>query len=97
MGRVPPLLLFFIMDIIYERFPYRYISCGILDNGHPDYRIQKADEWTKRYRDMYLCDNQMQFLVAIDDFEYTKWLDPDNPPCYRKGNVVKSYKGAIYK
>ena len=46
---------------------------------------------------MYLCDNHMQFLVAIDDYQYTKWLDPDNPPCYRKGNVVKSYKGAIYK
>ena len=65
------------MKILFERFPYRYIQDGILENGFPDYRIQKADSYTKRYRDMYLLDNQMQLLTAIDDFEYTKWLDPD--------------------
>ena len=26
---------------------------------------------------MYLCDNGMQLTQAIEDFEYTKWLDPD--------------------
>ena len=70
--------------IIFERFPYRYIERGILENGHPDYRIQKADSWTKRYHDMYLLDNQMQLLIAIEDFEYTKWLDPNRVPCYVK-------------
>ena len=88
MGRVLPLFYFFIMNIIYERFPYRYISCGTLDNGHPDYRIQKADEWTKRYRDMYLCDNGMQLTTAIEDFEYTKWLDPEGVPCYVKDHTM---------
>jgi len=24
----------------------------------------------------------MQFKTAIDDFEYTKWLDPAGVPCY---------------
>ena len=42
----------------------------------PDYRIQKAHEYTKRYSDMFLLDNQMQLLTAMDDFEYTKWLTP---------------------
>jgi hypothetical protein len=70
------------MKIILEKFPYRYVECGTLDNGFPDYRIQKADSWTKRYRDMYLLDNQMQLLTAIEDQEYTKWLDPDRVPCY---------------
>ena len=60
-----------------ERHPYRYVSVGTLENGFPDYRIQKFNEWSKRYSDMYLCDNQMQILTAIEDFEYTKWLDPD--------------------
>ena len=57
------------MKIILERFPYRYVECGTLDNGFPDYRIQKADSWTKRYSDMYLLDNQMQLLTAMEDFE----------------------------
>jgi len=44
------------MEVILERYPYRYVSCGTLENGFPDYRIQK----------------------------YTKWLDPDDVPCYVK-------------
>jgi hypothetical protein len=31
---------------------------------------------------MYLCDNEMQLMTAMEDFEYTKWLDPDRVPCY---------------
>ena len=78
-------MTFFIMNqvkVLLERFPYRYVSVGVLENGFPDYRIQKANEYTKRYSDMYLCDNQMQILLAMEDFEYTKWLDPEGVPCY---------------
>ncbi len=60
-----------------ERYPYRYVQSGILDNGTPDFRIQKFNEVTDKYRDMYLCDNAMQIDTAMEDFEYTKWLDPD--------------------
>ena len=72
--------------IILERSPYRYIQCGTLEiNGMPDYRIQKFNEWTKRYSDMYLLDNQMQLDVCLEDPEYTKWLDPDpEVGAYRK-------------
>ena len=71
------------VQVIHERFPYRYVQCGTLEiNGKPDYRIQKFNEWTKRYSDMYLLDNQMQLDYALEDFEYTKWLDPDRVPCY---------------
>jgi hypothetical protein len=70
-------------SVLMERFPYRYVQVGTLEiNGKPDYRIQKADSYTGRYRDMYLCDNEMQLMTAIEDFEYTKWLDPDRVPCY---------------
>ncbi len=70
-----------------ERFPYRYVQVGTLEiNGKEDCRIQKADSYTGRYRDMYLCDNKTQFLLAMEDFEYTKWLDPDRVPCYIKEN-----------
>ena len=69
-----------------ERFPYRYVESGTLENGRPDFRIQKMDNWTKRYKDMYLCDNGMQLTQAIEDFEYTNWLDPAGIPAYRKNN-----------
>ena len=74
--------------IILERYPYRYVTVGTLEiNGMPDYRIQKWNEWTKRYSDMYLCDNGMQFEIALEDVEYTKWLDPDpEVGAYRKYN-----------
>ena len=65
------------LETILERFPYRYVSVGTLDNGHPDYRIQKYNDYTKRYKDMYLLDNSIQLDYVIEDFEYTKWLDPD--------------------
>ena len=85
-------MTFFIMNqvkVLLERFPYRYVSVGVLENGFPDYRIQKAHEYTKRYSDMYLCDNQMQILRAMEDFEYTKWLDPEGVPCYIKDRVKR--------
>ena len=79
------------MNILLERFPYRYVESGTLENGKPDFRIQKEDRYTKRYRDMYLCDNGMQLSQAMEDFEYTKWLDPDDVPCYldTKNNSIK--------
>ena len=73
------------MNVILERFPYRYIEMDkLLENGHPDYRIQKFNEYTKRYNDMYLLDSATQLDYAIEDFEYTKWLDPEGVPCYVK-------------
>ena len=44
--------------------------------------FQKFDEWNNRYKDMYLLDNSIQLDYAMEDFEYTKWLDPDRVPCY---------------
>ena len=43
--------------VIYERSPYRYVEVGLLRNGFPDYRIQKYDDTTERYNDMYLLDS----------------------------------------
>ena len=75
-------------EVILERYPYRYVKCGTLEiNGMPDYRIQKYNDWTKRYADMYLLDNAIQLDYVIEDFEYTKWLDPDpEVGAYRKYN-----------
>jgi hypothetical protein len=33
---------------------------------------------------MYLLDNEMQLMTAIEDFEYVKWLDSDRVPAYVK-------------
>ena len=65
------------MEVLHEKYPYRYVENGIIElNGEPDYRIQKYNTYTDRYRDMYLCDNFMQLETAMEDFQYTKWLDP---------------------
>ena len=73
------------MNVILEKFPYRYIEMDrLLENGHPDYRIQKFNDYTRRYNDMYLLDSATQLDYAMEDFEYTKWLDPDGVPCYVK-------------
>ena len=65
-------------------FAFWIRKSGIPFSSVPDFRIQKANEYTKRYSDMYLCDNGMQLTTAMEDFEYTKWLDPDRVPCYVK-------------
>ena len=71
--------------IIHERFPYRFVQKGTIQlNGKPDFRLQKANEYTKKYTDIYLFDNGEQLLLAIEDHEYAKWLDPDGVPCYVK-------------
>ena len=65
------------MNVILERYPYRYVECGTLENGFPDYRIQSL---TNIHRDIETCislDNSTQLDYAMEDFEYTKWLDPD--------------------
>lgn len=77
------------IKVLLERFPYRYVECGTLENGHPDYRIQKMNSFTGSYKDMYLCDNSMQISTAMEDFEYTKWLDPDDVPSYIKDSVCR--------
>ena len=76
------------MNVLLERFPYRYVEYGILENGKPDFRIQKMDSYSPRWKDMYLCDNGMQLTTAMEDFEYTKWLDPACVPCYVKDDSI---------
>ena len=72
---------------ILDQGPYRFVHTDkSLDNGKLDFRIQKQDYYTKRYKDMYLLDNQMQMDTCIEDPEYTKWLDPDGVLAYRKHN-----------
>ena len=77
------------IEVIFERSPYRYIQVGYLRNGCPDYRIQKYDDIIERYEDMYLLDSSNQLDYAIEDFEYTKWLDPDGVPAYTKGDYYE--------
>ena len=77
--------------VISERYPYRFTEHGVLDNGKPDYRIQKYNWMTKRYSDMYLLDNSMQLATCLDDHEYVKWLDPAGVPCYTKNRVSNPY------
>ena len=77
-------------SVIYERFPYRFVQKGYIElNGLPDLRLQKANEYTKVYSDIYLFDNKDQLLLAIEDPEYPKWLDPEDVPCYVKDSVSR--------
>ena len=76
-------------NVILERFPYRFITQGTLDNGKPDCRIQTYSTRTKRYSDTYLCDNEMQLMTAIEDADYCLWLHGE--VCYRKDVSVNHY------
>jgi hypothetical protein len=70
---------------ILEREGYRFVEKGIIElNGMPDYRMQKQDYYTKRWNDIYLFDNALQLTTAMEDCEYSKWLDFDRVPCYVK-------------
>ena len=70
---------------IFDQYPYRFVHTDkLLENGKQDFRIQKKDYYTQRYRDMYLLDSQMQMDICLEDPEYTKWLDPEGVPCYVK-------------
>ena len=78
------------IEVIRQNDPYRYVKMpDLLDNGQPDYRIQK---WNNHngYKDMYLCDNEMQLMTAMEDKDYTLWLAGEN--CYRRSVSVQHYK-----
>jgi hypothetical protein len=69
------------MKVLAQVEDYRFIEAGIIElNGRPDYRLQMQDFYSKRFRDVYLFDNQMQMEVAMGDLDYCKWLT--NRPCY---------------
>ena len=72
--------------IIHERGPYRYVDCGYCENGSPDFRLFERDEYSTRYREVYLFDNQAQMLLAIEDYDYTLWLT--GKPCYIRDVVA---------
>jgi hypothetical protein len=69
------------MKVIAQFEDFRFVERGTLEiNGKPDLRLQTQDNYTLRWRDSYLFDNEMQMLTAIEDIEYAKWLL--NRPCY---------------
>jgi hypothetical protein len=69
------------MKVIAQFEDFRFVERGALEiNGKPDLRLQTQDNYTLRWRDSYLFDNEMQMLTAIEDIEYAKWLL--NRPCY---------------
>jgi hypothetical protein len=71
------------VKVIAQREGFRYVERGVIPlNGRPDLRLQIQDEYTGRFRDAYLFDNQTQFNLAIEDLEYAKWLT--GQPAYRK-------------
>ena len=71
--------------VLLHREEYRFVEKGIIDlNGMPDYRLQKQNYYTKYWNDIYLFDNQMQCLTAMEDHQYARWLDSDRVPCYVK-------------
>ncbi len=84
-------------EVILERFPYRFVQKGLLEiNGEPDYRIQKFNEVTRLYRDMYYLDSSIQLDYCIEDPEYVKWLDPDpEVAAYPNQGDSVSYQPAI--
>ena len=85
------------IDVLLQNEPYRYIRREeLLENGQPDYRIQKFNEVTRLYRDMYYLDSSIQLDYCIEDPEYVKWLDPDpEVAAYPNQGDSVSYQPAI--
>ena len=75
------------MNVLLERFPYRYVESGTLENGKPDYRLQERDYYNLKWYDVYKFDNAMQCTTAMEDIEYAKWLT--DKPCYTKGDYYE--------
>ena len=79
------------MKVLIEKFPYRNIETGTpLENGKQDCGVEKFMLDTKRYREIYKFDNQMQMMLAIEDFQYSLWLDGQN--CYVRDTVTNPNK-----
>ena len=80
------------LEVILDRYPYRFVQFGKLESGYPDLRIQKMNYNTWRWNDMYYLDSQTQLDCCIEDPEYVKWLDPDpEVAAYpRKSDIVRS-------
>jgi hypothetical protein len=69
------------MTILLERYPYRFVEGD--DRGY----IEKFNGSTKRWTHMYECDSKVQLCTAMEDINYTRWLDPDGVPCYVRDSV----------
>jgi|TARA_Y100001937_G_scaffold52147_1_gene72219 hypothetical protein len=75
------------VKVLHTQGPFRFVEKGILENGMPDYRLQEQDYYNRKWFDVYLFDNQMQCLLAMEDQEYPKWLT--GKPCYIKDSVSR--------
>ena len=76
------------MKVLKEYYPYRWCESDNHDSGW----IDKFNQTTKRYTLLYDCDSPLQLVTAMDDVDYTRWLDPDGVPCYqkRREDVIRS-------
>ena len=76
------------MKVLAQAYPYRYCESDEGDSGW----IDKFSMKTREYVRMYDCDCPLQLMTAIEDYQYTLWLDPSGVACYRsnRGDVVKS-------
>lgn len=69
--------------VLLEKEGFRFVTVGLLAiNDKPDYRLQKKDFKSDRWKDVYLFDNADQCLIAMDDIEYAKLLNGE--PAYIK-------------
>ena len=69
------------MKVIAQIEGFRFVETGSIElYGRPDFRLQTQDDYTLRWRDAYLFDNEMQMLTAIEDINYARWLT--DQPCY---------------
>lgn len=78
---INPMIARIMTKTILEKNGFRFVTCGILENGEPDYRLQEKHEYTQHWRDVYYFDNAMQCSLAMEDDEYPKWLT--GKPAYR--------------
>jgi hypothetical protein len=76
------------MKVLLERGSFRFVERGTIElNGMPDFRLQEKNYYTQKWFDVYLFDNKIQCLLAMEDAEYPKWLT--GKPCYIRDSVCR--------
>ena len=76
------------LEVILERYPYRFVQFGKLKTG---YQILEYRSSMNGLEDTMTCllDSQAQSLTSRH--EYTKWLDPDPRAAYLEIQTHTSY------
>ena len=84
------------MKVLLERFPIVILSVEHLRSTVCPTIAFKKQIHGQSVTWICIYDNGMQLTTAMEDFEYTKWLDPDRVPCYVRDRYLNKTDNLIW-